>query len=325
VSTVSLVLSNKAKDRRISAEVHARVLLAAKELDYSPNLLVRSMQRGRTHVLSFFNGFRFRRVSDLYMDQLSASLERAAGAYGYDILVQCDFSRSVEETYRFLNGGRADGLLMFAPLPDDPLLPYLRSSRLPTVLINMPDTMGVLPCVKDDMEDGMRQIAECLVKNGHKRISAITNEIAETRLRLAALRRYLEGTGVTIPERFVFRQSSRAALEQILTTIRNDPEPPTALFSGHDFCGYTLMELCDSHGVQVPEQLALVGYDGLRWPTSAGRTLDSVHVDLDALAEAAVVTLDSVIAGKEVAFEQLLPVQLRTGTTLVSHVTSEIA
>ena len=135
-TTASLVLCGKASKHRISEETLDRVQRAAQELDYAPNLLVRSMQRGRTHILSFFNGFRYRDTNDLYMDQLSAAIERAAGKRGYDILVHCDFERTAEETYRFLNGGRADGLIFFAPPEDDPLLPYLLTSRLPTVLIN---------------------------------------------------------------------------------------------------------------------------------------------------------------------------------------------
>src|SRR5262249_9001953 len=95
-TTASLVLGGKASKHRISEETYRRVQQAAQELDYSPNLLVRSIQRGRTHVLSFFNAFRQRSTNDLYMDRLSAAIERAAGRRGYDILIHCDFNRSAE-------------------------------------------------------------------------------------------------------------------------------------------------------------------------------------------------------------------------------------
>src|SRR5438128_2639615 len=70
-STASAVLAGKTKERRISEEVAARVRQAAAEMDYAPNLLVHSIQRGRTHVLSFFNGYRNRDRRDFYMDALS--------------------------------------------------------------------------------------------------------------------------------------------------------------------------------------------------------------------------------------------------------------
>src|SRR4029079_7846178 len=105
VSTASLVLAGKAAPRRISPEVEERVREIARQRDYTPNLLVHSMQRGRTNVLSFYSSFRLRERNDLYMDRLSTAIERAAGGCGYDVLVHCDFRRSAEAFYRHITGG----------------------------------------------------------------------------------------------------------------------------------------------------------------------------------------------------------------------------
>ncbi|RYG41863.1 LacI family transcriptional regulator, partial [bacterium] len=112
-STASLVLAGKAGERRISEETHRRVHLAAVNLGYTPSLLHRSIRRGRTHVISFYNAFRNRDWSDLYMDQMAAGIEHAGGGYGYDVLAHCNYNRSVQETYEFLNGGFADGVILF--------------------------------------------------------------------------------------------------------------------------------------------------------------------------------------------------------------------
>lgn len=319
LSTASLVLSNKAGELRISEEVHRRVERAAVELDYSPNLLVRSMQSGRTHVLSFFNGFRHRKANDLYMDQLSTALETAAGRLGYDILVHCDFSRSAEGTYRFLNGGLADGLLLFAPAPDDPLLPYLRMSRLPTVLINARDETEGMACVNDDLYDGMRQVAEQLISLGHRRVAAIVSKPGanpEAPLRIGALRGFLQERGVAIPDRWLAPAATREELAEALGYLLAEPEPPTALFCWHDYIGYVILDQCASLGIAVPQQLSVIGYDGLRWPTITGQVLDSVAVDLDLLAASAVELLDGLVNGKEVCVQKMLPVRLMHGTTL---------
>lgn len=175
VSTASLVLSDKAKQRRLSDDVIERVRKVAAELDYSPNLLVQSLQQGRTHTISFFNGFRQRSQDDLYMDRLSTAIEQAGGRLGYDILVFCVFKRTAEETYRHLNGGRCDGMIFFAAEEKDPLLPFLRSSRLPVVLVNSIDSAGALSSVRDDVRSGMSQVADRLVALGHRRIAALTN------------------------------------------------------------------------------------------------------------------------------------------------------
>jgi DNA-binding LacI/PurR family transcriptional regulator len=319
VSTASLVLADKAKERRISADVHQRVLLAAAELDYCPNLLVRSMQRGRTHVLSFFNSFRDRRANDLYMDHLSTAIETVAGHAGYDLLVTCDFSRTPEETYRFLNGGHSDGVLLFAPRPDEPLLPFLTSSRLPIVAINPFGDADLLPGVKDDMRDGMRQIADRLTALGHRRVAAITDRIGwnlEAPQRVAILRALLHERGVAMPEQWVVPANTPEELTAALRSLLAEPEPPTALFCWHDHIGYMLLEQCVTLGIDVPRRLSLIGYDGLRWPTISGQILDSVSVDLDLLASAAVGLLDDLINGREALTQKLISVSLTPGTTL---------
>lgn len=303
VSTASLVLSNKAKERRISADAVSRIEEAAAQLDYSPNLLVHSLQRGLTNILCFYNGFRDRRENDLYMDRLSTSIERAGGALGYDILVYCDFSRTDEATYRVLNGGRSDGLIFFAPLADDPLFEYLRDSRLPTVLINRVDVAGKLSSIRDDQEDGMAQVARKLVQLGHTRIAALTNSPHGNKdgdERVRSLRKYLAEAGIHIPDAWVVPTDDlipdhpRRSLEMLL----GENDPPTALFCWHDLAGYQILEHCEAMGVRVPEELSVVGYDGLRWPAMTRHELASVSVNLDKMAQEAVGMLDSLLLGK---------------------------
>src|SRR5581483_10426873 len=318
VTTASLVLGDKAAKHRIAEETYQRVKQAAAELDYAPNLLVHSLQRGSTHILSFFNGYRHRGAQDLYMDTLSTAIERAGGRYGYDILVNCDFNRTPEEMYRHLNGGVVDGVLFFAPLPNDPLLPFLRASRLPTVLLNARDETGVLPCVKDDVESGMRQVAERLLALGHRRIAVFSENVyasRDTQERIAWLQTFLQKGGVVIPERWIlpYEGDTRASF----LALMREPEPPTALFCWRDRIAYYLLEHCEKLGIAVPDQLSVIGYDGLHWPAATRHTAASVKVDLDALADAAIRLLLQTLQGSEPdSVNTLLPVTLMEGTTL---------
>lgn len=322
VSTASLVLADKAKERRISDAVITRVKTAAKTMDYAPNLLVQSMQRGQTHVLSFFNGFRNRNQNDLYMDRLSTAIEQAAGRRGYDILIYCDFRRSDQETYRNLNGGRCDGLLFFAPQATDHLLPYLRKSRLPVVLVNRFDPEHLLSSVQPNPVGGIDQIASHLVRLGHRRFAAITNIRGGNPAameRIAQLQAFLAMHEIAAPEQWIVPTLDHrpSDAENALRFLMAEPEPPTALFCWHDRVGYQILEQCDMQGIAVPEQLSLFGYDGLHWPAATRHALASVATDLEGLAEAAVDLLDGLIRGHvERPVEQVLPVSSKLGTTV---------
>ena len=320
-STVSAVLAGKTKERRISDEVAARVLAIAAEMDFAPNLMAHSLQRGHTQVLSFFNGFRNREWRDAYMDALTAAVERAGGALGYDVLVSCDFRRSAAETYRTLNGGRSDGLLFFAPQEGDPLLPHLRKSRLPVVLVSGVDDLGVLSSVTGDTAGAMRQVAAALIASGHRRVAAFTavGPHPDAPSRIALLRASLAEAGVALPERWVLPVDIRRdpSDDSALRFLLSEPEPPTAVFCWHDYLGYGLVEQCEARGVSVPGRLSIVGFDGVPWPARTRHTLASAAVDLDAMGEAAVHALhQSIRRQTPTPVQHVLPTVFSRGTTL---------
>jgi len=320
VSTVSLALSGKGAQLRISTAVEERIREIAREHDYAPNLLVHSLQRGRTHILGFYSSFRNREPNDIYMDRLTSATERAAGHRHYDVLIHCDFSRPSADLYQALNGGRSDGLLFFGPDDNDPLIPSLRNSRLPTVMLNHADSSGKLSSVTDDMPDGMRQVAEALVQQGHRRIAAVTGPPwSDAPQRIAALQRELAAHGVSIPDTAIIQvpQDNLEEAAEVLSALLQTEEPPTALFCWHDRLGYQILEACDRLQIAVPEQLSLISYDGLHWPSTSRHVLASVEVDLDVLAKAAVQLLDDLISGTVSApVLQTYPVTLSFGTTL---------
>ena len=316
-STVSLVLAGKAGTRRISEDTHTRVHHAARVLGYTPSLLHRSMRRGRTHVLSFYNGFRNREPGDLYMDRLSAAVEHAGGRHGYDVLVHCNFARSPQETYEFLNGGLSDGLVLFGPPPDDTLLSLLRTSTLPTVLINPSEGEAGLPSVSADEAAGMSLLADALLNQGHRHIAAILASPGGSRdavRRFEGLRRlFVERAGKDASVRAIDHEDDvRATLHKAL----NLSPCPTALFVWHDRLGYQVLEACDAAGVEVPKELSVVGFDGLAWPSTSPHILESVQISLEEMADSAVSLLAGLIEGDTGPLHRTVSVQLAPGTTL---------
>jgi len=320
VSTVSLVLAGKAGHRRISEDTRARVRKVAEDLNYAPNLLTRSLRRGRTHVLSFYSTFRHREEADVYMDTLSSAIELAGGEAGYDILVHCNFNRSSKEIYQFLNGGLSDGLILFAPPPDDPLLALLRKSSLPVVLLNGRDPGLMFPSVADDVEVGMGLVANQLIEKGHRRIALFTAPNGEARdadPRVNLLRANLRESGIHVPDHWI--RPSREDAREALLELMAEPEPPTALFCWHDRLAYGVLASCENLGIQVPEKLSIIGYDGLYWPSRTRHVAASVTVNQRTLARMAIRLLDAYINGYEGPLrEEVLPVTFSSGTSFGS-------
>jgi DNA-binding LacI/PurR family transcriptional regulator len=314
-----MVLSGKGEGARIATATAERVRTAAAELDYSPNLLVQSLQRGQSGVLAFFSAFRILPDDDdLYMDRLIRGVERAAGSRGQDLLIQCAFDRTPEATYQSINGGRADGLILFAAHPDDPMLGLMRRSRLPCVLLNARDPEGVLPSVRDDCALGMRFLTQALLENGHSKVGCLdggpdaTPDAAE---RFAELDKNLVQAGI-VRDPSLHMDISRG-LAPKLRELFDREEPPTAIFCCTDRVAYRALPILEEMGLRVPEDVSLVGYDGLHWPANTPHLVDSVEVDLRALTALAVdLLLDGPVHPSKGTVEVSLPTSFRRGTTL---------
>ena len=317
-TTASLVLNGRAAELRIAEATFQRVLEAAEELNYTPNMLQRSMRRGTTQLVSFYSAFRSREGNDLYMDRLSTAVQIAAGRVGYNVLFHCNFRQDARETFHFLNGGWADGLILFAPRDDDPLLPYLRNAGMPTVLLNGRDPDHLIHSVKDDVASGMRQIADELVDLDHKRVAAFLLDDdyhRDSQDRLQLLRSCLESRGVEMSDELVVRAAD--PLEDRLRETMALKDPPTAIFCWHDRMAYGLLEAADLLKIRVPDELSVIGYDGLRWPSSTHHTSASVKVHLQDEMHEAMRILDDAIHGRlDKVLELAFPVTFDPGTTV---------
>jgi LacI family transcriptional regulator len=316
-STVSSVLAGNATRRRISEETYQKVHKIASTLGYTPSLLHRSMRRGRTHVISLYNAFRNRTRGDLYMDRLSGAMEEAGGDLGYDVLVHTNFNRDVKSTYEFLNGGFADGLVLFGPTEDEPLLPLLRSSNLPTVVVGPRYRETQLSAVYDDERLGMQKIAEAILGHGHQTIAAVVEQVGgvlDPTGRLVLLKTELQKQGIQFDDRniIVWDDSAPHAVERLFALSPR----PTCLFVWHDRNAYRIVEACEARGIQLPNDLSIVAYDGIVWPAASAQIVTSVRSPLEEMAETGVALLHRLIEGELGPLSQTLTVDYFPGSTL---------
>ena len=90
-------------------------------------------------------------------------------------------------------------------------------------------------------------------------------------------------------------------------------EPPTAIICCTDHIAYQCLLALDRLGIEVPQRVSVIGYDGVRWPLDVRHRVASVVVDFDHQAEAAVGLL---IDGYEPGQSLTTPTTFDPGTTL---------
>jgi LacI family transcriptional regulator, galactose operon repressor len=163
-ATVSRVLAGLGG---ASPETKARVLEAARALDYRPSEVARSLKRRSTQTL----GLVITDIENPYFPQLVRSVEDAARDVGYTVLL-CNAADDPEREAAYLEllaDRRVDGLIIAASSLGVRHGEWLSAPPIPVVLVNTAAPDVGLPAITSDNEGGGRIAAEHLLALGHRR------------------------------------------------------------------------------------------------------------------------------------------------------------
>jgi DNA-binding LacI/PurR family transcriptional regulator len=284
-STVSLVFSGKAAGR-ISASTEAAVRAAAEELGYRPNAAARALKIGVSRTV----GLVVPDITNPFFGGLLRGAQTAARAAGYAVaLIDTNNDRAWgAASAEALRAGPADGLLLFEVDP-----PRRAAGSEPIVVIES-ESRGH-PSVRLDAERGAEAAVRHLLELGHRRIGHIASvhDRPTFRLRRRAVDRLVEGAVPRVQADFTL-ESARKAAHELLTQA---PEL-TAVFCDDDVVAAGAYLAVRGLGLRIPEQLSVVGFDGL----DIGRVLDppltTIAADAEELGRVAFELLMAQLAGK---------------------------
>ncbi|MFD0313165.1 LacI family DNA-binding transcriptional regulator [Streptomyces flavalbus] len=285
----------------VSEELRTRVEAALEELDYRPNLVARNLRRGRTGMLAFV-------VPELdvpYFAELAREVITAARAHGYVVMLDQtdgDGARERELLGRESRATMFDGLLL-SPLSLSVDELRERTNRVPVVLLGEHIFNGDFHHVAIDNVAAAREATAHLVALGRRRIAAIGDQPYSTgetaQLRTIGYRQALEHAGLPVDDGLVVptprfhRHLGAQAMRQLLAL----PEPPDAVFCYNDLLAIGAMHALTKAGLRVPEDVAVIGVDGIQEGEYSSPTLTTIAPDKTAIARTAVSTLVALIEG----------------------------
>lgn len=297
VGTASKALNGRGTLRE---ETRERVRAAARELDFRPNGLTLSLQRGRTYTVGFV-------AQDLEERFTMALLEGIEGALG-EARVMVYVARLTEDPERerqvidALLSRRIEGLIYSRTRVDAGPPVDVGSYPTPVVYVDTvvddPDALSVIP---DDDQGGVIAVRH-LIERGRTRIAHLTGpaDWTSARLRAEATRRVLAEAGLPFPEhRLVFDDWTEVSgFDGIARLLDRDAEID-AVFAGNDRIARGVIDRLVRLGLRVPEDIAVVGFDNVRMVVEqAHPPISSVDMNLAGLGRAAVEHLLAMIAGE---------------------------
>ncbi|MGO4382292.1 LacI family DNA-binding transcriptional regulator [Pseudoduganella sp. RAF53_2] len=296
----------------VSEEARARIMAAAAQLNYTPDMLARRMRGDKSKLIGVFvNSY-----GPVVLHEIIRAVGDEARSQGYDMLM---FNAE-----RFDNPGRmatsemltklCDGLVVVMPTAQDTFLKVLEQQKLSSVLVCFDARQFEMPSVVPENRIGARIAVEHLVSLGHRRIGFIggnpgTGQSAERE------RGYLDGlqeAGLphdpALMVNGAFAQSGGFSATEKLLAL----EPrPTAIFAANDEMAFGAMDAINSKGLKVPADISVIGFDDIPTSSYVFPTLTTMRQPFKDMAVRAVSEVVALIEGREPAAARIaFPVEL---------------
>jgi DNA-binding LacI/PurR family transcriptional regulator len=265
VSTTSRALNGRSD---VSKDVRERVLAAARDLNYTANQHARALKGVTSRTLGVvlhdaraitFNGALLRGIYD------------AATPHGYSVIV-CDAGGSADieqQAHQLLLEKRVDGVLVNSGISGTGALLRLAAANIPFVVLNrrVDDSEGIqADYVIVDAERGSYLAARHLLDLGHTRIvyQVLAPENVPSRERLPGYRRALAEHEIPFAAELIVHSNGLADTHQRVMEALTRLQPrPTAVIAFNDEHAVPILKALHDGGLNVPEDVAMVGQNNL--------------------------------------------------------------
>lgn len=289
-----------------SPEMRERVLRAARELNFRPNAVARSLRTTGTQTVGLV-------ISDLlnpFFTELARAVEDTARRAGFSVIVgNADENPEQQDHYvRILLSRQVDGLIVVPTAETSPLLREAAERGDHLVLVDRPAPEVHAPVVRADGSRAIDQLVDHLATTGRRDFAIITGpDMAGTsRERLERFRTALARNGLTLRDgRIVRGDFRRESGREAMSALLAEPDLPDALFIANGSMALgALQELAERPGApEVPGRLAVAVFDDLPWFSLHRPTLTAISQPTARLGERAMEMLLATMAGQEVADE----------------------
>ncbi|MEA4944971.1 MAG: LacI family DNA-binding transcriptional regulator [Propionicimonas sp.] len=260
----------------------ARVQAAMDQLGYSPNRAARALRNGSFGTIGLL-AYRFERTGEALTTEAVVEVAEAAG-YSVTLLrVQAPESANWEHAMVRLSHLAIDGLVIIraeTATPDSLALP----AGLP-VAVSDSRLVGYYPGVVADQVQGSRSAMSHLLGLGHRTIHHLAGpaDSDPAALRSVTWQRCLDEAGIPTPPLWRGDWTARSGY-QLGQQIAQDPDV-TAVYCANDEMAFGLLRALHERGRRVPEEVSVVGFDGIALSEYASPPLTTVKQDFHRIGD----------------------------------------
>jgi LacI family transcriptional regulator len=322
VGTVSNVLTNA---RRVNPQTRRRVEGAIAQLGYRRDRVAESLSRRRTNLI----GALVPEVTNPFFAELVQEIENvvfAAGEYAVVFATTHEGSDSQRRYLESFRDRRVDGVIIVVAADTNASDIEAVAAETPVVLVDRAVQGWNGDAVLSTNEAGVEFAVDHLSQLGHVRIALINGELKlpTARERLRGFEQAMQARGLSpvgISQGSFTLESGYAQMEVLLGI----PEPPTAVVAANDLLAMAAISAATAHGLRVPRDVSVVGYDDITYARLVSPPLTTVRQPAREMArEASNLLLDRLSTGpresRRLVFQPELVVRRSTGPVSASSV-----
>ncbi|MCG9598866.1 substrate-binding domain-containing protein [Vibrio sp. Isolate25] len=259
VATVSRVINKSPKASQSSID---SVTKAMKKLGYRPNAAARALVSQSTNTM----GVLVSDVSDPFFGTLVKAVDTVAHEHGKHILIGNGYHDAEQErkAIELLINNRCDALVIHAKgLSDEELIGYAKEVK-GMVIINRHIPQLAERCISLDNHKGAYLATEYLIRHGHTKIACVASNhaIEDSQQRIEGYLAALRDHDIELPTSYIeYGEPNNDGGEVAMTNLLTKSLEISGIIAYNDYMAAGALSVLDANGIQVPQQVSMMGFD----------------------------------------------------------------
>lgn len=305
-STVSRALNKKG---RIGKATRRKILRAAQEMDYHPNVNARGLATNRTGNVGIIIDKRHRPLLSSFYDRIILKVEEETGNQGYHLVFATTDGGSSPP--RCVQERHVDGLILMGCDISAELILCLQKGS-PIVLVD--NRLDGANSIETENIGGGYKAVEHLIELGHREIGFISEPLSNLnfRERFEGYSLALKEHGLEYDDNLVAEGITRPDHGYIAMTILLEKGRPSAVFAANDSTAVGALRAIAEKGLRVPDDIAMVGFDDGEIASHTDPPLTTARIFRERMGMLAAKRLVDLIKNPDQP-----PVQIRLSTELI--------